>query len=173
MSISLYDSSVAHYVQILAAVDSFLEKGRAHFEGSGVSLDTIVDTRLIQDMSPFRFQCISVAHHSMGALKALESGEFAPPAGYGEPDFAGLQDLVKQASEFAQSMDQATINGYEGKALVFKLGANEMPFIAENFISSFSIPNFYFHATTAYDILRMKGVPLGKRDFIGALRMGA
>jgi len=56
--------------------------------------------------------------------------------------------------------------------VIFKLGANQMPFTTENFVLSFSLPNLYFHATTAYDILRMKGVPLGKRDFLGQMRMG-
>jgi len=55
--------------------------------------------------------------------------------------------------------------------VIFKLGPNSMPFVAEDFILTFSLPNFYFHATTAYDILRSKGVPLGKKDFLGRMRM--
>ena len=55
---------------------------------------------------------------------------------------------------------------------MFKIGGNELPFTNENFVQSFSLPNFYFHATTAYDILRMKGVPIGKLDFLGAMKMG-
>ncbi len=56
--------------------------------------------------------------------------------------------------------------------MVFKLGKNELPFTNRNFLLSFSLPNFYFHATTAYDILRMLGVPLGKRDFLGNMKIG-
>jgi hypothetical protein len=59
----------------------------------------------------------------------------------------------------------------EGKDVVFEIGGRKMPFTAEGFLMSFSLPNFYFHAATAYDILRMKGVPLGKRDFMGQMRM--
>ena len=70
----------------------------------------------------------------------------------------------------AQSRDE--IDALAGGRVVFKLGGNEIPFTAENFAVSFSLPNFYFHATTAYDILRMKGVPIGKRDFIGAMKAG-
>ena len=68
--------------------------------------------------------------------------------------------------------DPETINALAGKTVIFKLGANEMPFTAENFALSFSLPNFYFHATTAYDILRMKGVEIGKMDFLGKMRIG-
>ena len=71
-----------------------------------------------------------------------------------------------------KAQDPTTINATAGKTITFKLGANEMPFTAENFVLSFSLPNFYFHATTAYDILRMKGVKLGKMDFLGKLRVG-
>ena len=83
-----------------------------------------------------------------------------------------LQALVAEAKETLASYDRATVEGFEGKAMVFKLGGNELPFLAENFLMSFSLPNFFFHATTTYDILRMKGVPLGKRDFLGQMRMG-
>jgi hypothetical protein len=173
MAVSLYDLSSVSFLQVLNAVDGFLEKGRSHFEAEGVDLDEIVNTRLIEDMNPFRFQVISVAHHSMGAMKGLASGEFAPPNGYGEPDYTGLQALVKEAIATVESFDAAKVAGLEGGQLVFKLGPNELPFTNENFIMSFSLPNFYFHAATAYDILRMKGVPLGKRDFLGSMRMGA
>ena len=87
MSVSLFDVSAASYLQVLNAVAGCLEKGKTHFADQGTDLGEIVDFRLIEDMNPFQFQVISVAHHSMGALKALSSGEFAPPAGYGKPDY--------------------------------------------------------------------------------------
>ncbi len=69
-----------------------------------------------------------------------------------------------------EALTPEEVNALEGRDLAFKLGEHQMPFVAENFLMSFSLPNFYFHATTAYDILRMKGVPLGKRDYEGRLR---
>ena len=172
MSISLFDATVTNYLQVLNATAGVLEKGRRFCEDNDIDLSTIVETRLIEDMSPFRFQVISVVHHSLGALKGLDTGEFAPPAGYGDPDYAGLQALVNQAISQVASFDAEVVNGWAGKTLTFKLGSNEIPFTAENYVLSFSLPNFYFHATTTYDILRMKGVSLGKRDYIGAMRMG-
>jgi uncharacterized protein len=172
MSISLFDATVTNYLQVLNSTAGVLEKGKSFCEDNDIDLSAIVETRLIEDMSPFRFQVISVVHHSLGALKGLDSGEFAPPAGYGDPDYAGLQALVNQAISQVASFDAALVNGWAGKTLTFKLGSNEIPFTAENYVLSFSLPNFYFHATTTYDILRMKGVSLGKRDYIGAMRMG-
>ena len=66
---------------------------------------------------------------------------------------------------------EVAINALEGKDVVFQLGERKMPFIVENFLMSFSMPNLHFHATTAYDILRMTGAPIGKRDYLGQMRM--
>src|SRR3982751_5764384 len=92
MATSLYDMSVASYLQTLAGVSGFLDKGLKHFESNGTDPDGIVETRLYGDMLPFRFQIISVAHHSLNAVKALESGEFNPP-GAAPPH--GYKDLQK------------------------------------------------------------------------------
>ena len=81
--------------------------------------------------------------------------------------------MVKDAFSQLQSMPKEEVEALAGKAMKFKMGDFEIPFTAENFILSFSLPNLYFHATTAYDILRMAGVPMGKRDFLGDMRMGA
>ncbi|MGH8766336.1 MAG: DUF1993 family protein, partial [Burkholderiales bacterium] len=113
-----------------------------------------------------------VVHHSVGALEGIRIGRFEPP---GEPparpDFAALQAHVAEAREAMQKLTPEAVNGLETKDLVFQLGERALPFTAVGFLSSFSLPNFYFHATTAYDILRSKGVPVGKRDYLGRLRM--
>jgi len=172
MSVSLYDVSVATYIQILGAVEGFLEKGKSHCQENNIDLAEIVATRLYPDMNPFAFQVISVAHHSMAAIRGVEASEFSPPSGYGELDYAGLQNLVSEARAAVESFQRETVEACEGGQVVFNLGANKLPFTTENFVLSFSLPNFLFHATTAYDILRMKGVPLGKRDFLGQMRIG-
>jgi hypothetical protein len=78
--------------------------------------------------------------------------------------------MVTETIAELESISADEVNGLEGKDMQFKMGEITIPFTAENFILSFSLPNFFFHATTTYDILRMKGVPLGKRDFLGRLR---
>jgi len=173
MAISLYDISVASYLQVLGGVAGVLDKGAAHCAANGIDLNDVVETRLIEDMRPFRFQIVSVAHHSLGAIQALQSGLFKPPSNDAELDYAGLQQLVANARDELQKCTREAVNALEGKEVAFELGGRRMPFVNEDFVLTFSLPNLYFHATTAYDILRMKGVPLGKRDFMGQLRMKA
>ena len=74
---------------------------------------------------------------------------------------------------YVNDFDQVRVDAITSKAMVFKIGDNELPFMVENFLMSFSTPNLHFHATTTYDILRMKGVPLGKMDYLGTMRMGS
>jgi hypothetical protein len=171
MALSLYDTSVANYLQTLGAVGGFLDKGRAHFRDKGIDPETIVEARLAPDMLPFRFQIISVAQHSNGAIEGVRDGVFKPPSMKIPYGYAGLQGLVAQAREALSAWTPEAVNGLAGKDVVFALGDHKLPFTAEGFLMSFSLPNFYFHATTAYDILRTNGVPLGKRDFIGRLNL--
>ena len=86
-------------------------------------------------------------------------------------DYAGLQGLVADARAALQAVTPEEINALEGRDLIFEIGSRQMPFTVEGFLLSFSTPNLHFHATTAYDILRSKGVPLGKRDYMGQLRL--
>ncbi len=171
MSISLYDISVASYLQLLGGVVSVLDKGAAYCQEQGIALGEIVETRLRPDMLPFRFQLISVAHHSLGAIQAVQSGSFGPPAGAPEYDYAGLQALIADARAQLEALTPGAINALEGNDVLFQIGDTQLPFTASNFVLSFSHPNVYFHAATAYDILRMRGVPVGKRDFMGIPRM--
>ena len=171
MAISLYDLSVASYLQTLGAVAAFLERGRAHFTEKGTDLAEIVETRLFPDMMPLRFQVQSVAHHSLGAIEGVGKGEFRPPANLAALDYGGLEKLVADTRQALERLDRAEIDALEGRDVVFHIRDRQVPFTAEGFLLSFSLPNFYFHATTAYDILRTKGVPVGKRDFLGRLRM--
>ena len=171
MAFSLYDASVGNYLQILGAVSSFLDKSLAHFREKGIDPAEIVETRLAPDMLPFRFQIVSVAHHSRGAIEAAKNGIFVPPSGKPDLDYAALQALVTEARHELSALTPESVNALAGRDVTFKLGERALPFTAEDFLMSFSLPNFFFHATTAYDILRHKGAPLGKRDFMGKLKL--
>ena len=170
MALTLYDATVGTYKQILGAIDGVLDKGREHCEANGIDLNDVVETKLIDDMLPFRFQVISVAHHSLGAMKGVDAGEFGPPS-MGDQNFAALQSLVGDALTGLDDYSEEKVNGFLGKEMVFKMGSMSMPFIAEDFLLTFSLPNFYFHATTTYDIIRMTGTTIGKRDFLGRMRL--
>jgi hypothetical protein len=171
MAVSLYDLSVTNYLQTLGGMESFLARGLTHLQENKIDPNEIVETRLYPDMLPFRFQVLAVAHHSMGAMSGIKAGLFAPPVQLPPLDYAGLQKAVTEAREALQKLTPADVNALEGKDVTFQIRDTKIPFTAESFVQSFSLPNFYFHATTAYDILRSKGVPLGKRDFLGRMRL--
>ena len=172
MSISFFAASVGSYLQVLDGVAAVLAKGAAHATETGQDLQEIVMTRLREDMMPFHFQVVSVAHHSWGALQGLQKGKFNPPSFELDQDYAGLQGLVEEARNGIAGLKEPDVEALAEKTMIFKLGKNELPFTNQNFLLSFSLPNFYFHATTTYDILRMAGTPIGKRDFMGQMKMG-
>src|SRR3954471_7373330 len=171
MAVTLYDSSVGCFLQTLGAVEGFLAQGLAHCKEKNIDANEIVETRLFPDMLPFRFQVVAVAHHSAGAIAGAKAGQFGPPAGPSTTDYAGLQKLVADARQSLEQLKPDEVNALEGKDVMFSVRDIKMPFKAEGFLMSFSLPNFHFHATTAYDILRSKGVPLGKRDYMGKMKL--
>jgi hypothetical protein len=171
MATSLYDLSVTSFLETLSGVDGFLGSALSHFTAKGVDPNEVVETRLFHDMLPFRFQVQAVAHHSLGAIQGIQRALFQPPANLAALDYRGLQKLVADTREALQKLTPAEVNALEGRDVVFQIGNLKLPFTAEGFVLSFSLPNLHFHATTAYDILRMKGVPIGKRDFLPQLRL--
>lgn len=170
MTISLYDVSVSNYLQTLDAISGFLDKAAAHCREKSINLEEMVESRIFPDMQPLRFQIQLVAFHSAGAFDTIKKGVLEFPSQRPSPDYAGLQALVAETSTALRKFSPQEINALSNAEVIYKTGDNKRIFTAERFILSFSLPNFYFHATTAYDILRMKGVPLGKRDFMGTLR---
>ena len=173
MATSLFDLSVPTYIQTVGAVAGYLDRGLAHCSDNGIDPETVVETRLFADMAPFRFQIQSVAHHSLGTIKAMKTGVFNPPTDLPAPDYKGLQALMAETLEALKALTAAEVNAFEGGDLAFDFRGFKMPFTTENFVLSFSLPNVHFHATTGYDILRHLGVPLGKRDYMGGLRLKA
>lgn len=172
MRASFYDISVCSYLQILDGVSQVLKKGVLHFTELGRDVDALLEERLAKDMLPLSFQLRSVMHHSLGALRGIENGEFAPPPKLEESSFSGYQARIADTASALRGYSRDDVNALVGRTLVFSIGDREIPFTAENFLLSFSLPNFHFHATTSYAILRAQGVPLGKQDFLGRLRVG-
>lgn len=174
MAVDLYDLTVASYLQTLGGVAGYLQRGLDHCRDNNIDPEEIVETRLWSDMLPFRFQLVSVAHHSRGALEGAKAGLFGPPGDQRPHTYADLQGVVADARDWLGKLSRDEVNALQGTDVTFQIGDRfKVPFTAENFLMSFSLPNFYFHATTAYDILRSKGVPLGKRDFMGQMRAKA
>jgi hypothetical protein len=170
MGTSLYDLSVPTFLQTVRAIHGFLGRAAAHCAENGIDPDSFVEARLYDDMAPFHFQIEAAWHHSIWGLEAAKTGMFAPPALVGPVPFAELQAMIARAETALEAFTPEEVNAWAGKHLDLRIGPRRLAFTSESLILSFSLPNFYFHAVTAYDILRARGVPLGKRDFEGRLR---
>ena len=171
MSVSLSNISLETYVQMVSAATKIINKAENFFLENNISTKDIVEMQLYKDMAPFTFQVFSIVHHSVGAIEALKSGEFGPP---NTPENLCFQDLVSMLEDANRSLNEMTeedINSLAGGEVTFKMGQIEWPFTSEDFILSFSLPNFYFHVTTMYNMFRIKGLNIGKLDFAGALRI--
>lgn len=172
MQLSFYDASVSCYLQILNSTASILKKGRNHAAEHDVHLGTIVEYRLHETMLPFSFQVISVWHHSLNAVKGMREGVFSPPPAKPDIDYDGLCQLIDEAIEGLNTETPESMEALSGQPMMFKMGELEIPFTTDHFLATFSKPNVYFHATTTYSILRAMGTPLGKRDYLGQMKVG-
>ena len=118
MAFSLYDATVANYLQTLGAVGGFLEKSLTHFRDKGIDPAELVESRLTSDMAPLRFQIVSVAHHSRGAMEAAKNGVFLPPSGKPDLDYAGLQALVAEASHELSALTPGDVDALIGRDVI-------------------------------------------------------
>jgi len=170
MATSLYDLSVPTFLQTVKAIGGFLDLAVKHCADARTDPDGFVRARLFDDMAPFHFQIEAAWHHSVWGLEAVKTGVFAPPALVGPVPFAELQAMIGKAKTALEAFTPDEVNSWSGRDLNLQIGPRNLAFTSETLILSFSLPNFYFHAVTAYDILRTRGVPLGKRDYEGRLR---
>jgi len=171
MATSLYDLSVPTFLQTVRAIAGFLDLTAKHCSETGADPNDFVLARLNDDMAPFHFQIEAAWHHAVWGVEALKTGKFTPPPLVGPLPFADLQALFGKAEAALLSYTPSEINRCEGKSLDLQIGPRKLSFTPAMFILSFSLPNFHFHAVTAYDILRARGLPLGKRDYEGQLRL--
>jgi uncharacterized protein len=171
MGFSLYAATVPSCRQILEAVGGLLVKAEAFCGEKGMAPAELIQARLAPDMLPFSYQVKSTAVHSLGAIEGVRRGVFSPDMTPPPETFAALSTRIAQTITALAAVTAAEVDGFVGRDMRFVFGERRLEFTAENFLLSFSLPNFYFHATTAYDILRWKGLPLGKRDFTGRLRL--
>jgi hypothetical protein len=170
MAFSLYAATVPSYRQILEAVAGLLGKAEAFCTEKGMAPQDIIHARLADDMQPFAYQVKSTAVHSLGAIEGVRRGVFSPDTTPPPETFAALKSRIVETLAALEAVEEAEVDSFVGRDMRFSFGERHVDFTAENFLLSFSQPNFYFHATTAYDILRWKGMPIGKRDFTGRTR---
>ncbi|GAA0285717.1 DUF1993 domain-containing protein [Alteraurantiacibacter aestuarii] len=167
MPISLYAATIPSTLQIIGAARGWLDKAQA----SALSEAEVLDARLIDDMLPFAYQVKSMSVHSMGAIEGLRAGVFSPDFSEPPSSISGLRDQLEEAESYLNDLTEEEMEDFIGKDMRFEIGERRLDFTAEDFLLTFSQPNFYFHATTAYDILRAKGVAVGKLDYLGRMRL--
>ncbi len=170
MAISLHAATVPSSLQLLDSTAALIDKAAAWCAETGRAPATLIGARLADDMHPFAYQVKSARVHSIGAIAGVRAGTFSPDRTTPPDSFAGLRDLVADTRTALAAIDPAEIDGFVGRDMRFVAGDRSIAFLAEDFLLSFAQPNFYFHVTTAYAILRASGAPIGKRDYLGAWR---
>ena len=173
MTITLYDALIPSFQQMLGTMSNLIDKAEAHCNEHGLEHSELVGARLCDDMLPFSYQVKSTVDHSAGAIEGVRVGVFSPQLDPPPESFVQLREKVDGGRAMLAALDPAEVNDFEGRDMRFDFRERSIPFSAENFLLSFSQPNFYFHASTAYGVLRAKGVKLGKIDFLGQLRIKA
>jgi len=171
MSLSLYDATIPAYRQILGAVAGLLRTAQAFCTEKGIAAPQIIQARLAPDMLAFAYQVKSTAVHSLGAIEGVRRGVFSPDKTPPPETFEALEDRIAGTLAALAAIEPAEIESFIGRDMRFESANSRLEFTAEDFLLSFSLPNFYFHAATAYDILRWQGVQVGKRDFMGRMRL--
>ncbi|TPG55808.1 DUF1993 domain-containing protein [Ewingella americana] len=169
MSASLYGSTAAQFVRGLHNLSALLEKGAAWAKESGTSEESVLNTRLAEDMYPLMRQVQIVSDMSKGAVARL-AGVTPPAMEDTETTFAELQARIAKTISFIESVKPEQLDGDDSRPITVKGRNAEHNFTAHSYVMSFAIPNFYFHVTTAYNILRHLGVKLGKSDFLGEIK---
>ena len=166
----MYYEAIQQFARSLRNLDAVLGKAEAYAKARNFDVNNFIQARLAPDMLPFSYQVKSTVAHSLGAIEAVRKGVFSPDMTPPPDTFAGLKSAVAETLTALAAVQASEVDAFMGRDMRFSFREHHIDFTAENFLLSFSQPNFYFHATTAYDILRWKGVQIGKRDFTGKLR---
>lgn len=168
-SMNLYDVSVAPLMRNLDNLKHILQQGEAYAEQKKVSPDTVLNSRLFVDMYPLTKQVQLVSDMSKGAgarLAGIEIPQYADD----ETSFDMLYARIDKTLSFLQQIQPEKLAGAESKEVVLTIRKVDLTFTGLDYLEKWAMPNVYFHTTTAYNILRHLGVPLGKTDFLGQKR---
>ena len=166
MTISMYQVSIPRFVHMLNNLAVILDKAQSYAEAKKIDAATLPSARLYPDMLPLTSQ-VRIACDTAKRAAALLAGVDNPAYEGNETTIPELKARIEKTVAFLGTIKPAQIDGTEAKDLVVKVGGKDTPFKGMQFLLARAIPNFYFHVTTAYAILRHNGVELGKSDFLG------
>ena len=163
MSFGLYDASAPVFVRALTNLSALMDKALAQ----GFDEEKLLEARLAPDMRPFPSQIQLASDSAKGAVARL-TGTDNPSMADTETSFAELKTRIAATVAFIRSVEPAAFEGGEDRDVVLKFPGGEQHFKGGAYLTGFALPNFFFHVTTAYALLRAAGVEIGKRDYLGA-----
>ena len=166
MPISMYQASAPRFAHALTNLSAILAKAQAHCEANKIDPLVMTASRLYPDMFPLTRQVQVACDAAKGAVARLAGVEI-PKHEDSEKTFDELKARIQKTLDFIASVKPAQVDGTEEKEIVLKLRGNDVPFKGAQYLLAYAWPNFYFHAATAYNILRHNGVEIGKADFLG------
>jgi len=170
VALSLFDVSIPVYLNSLRNLSAILDKAQAHAKGQGGDPASYLDSRLIEDMHPLARQIQMVSDAAKGGAARL-AGVVPTSMPDTETTWADLKGRLQKTIDFVASIKPEQVDGREDSTIELKFPGRTMTFTGKDFLTNFSLPNFYFHVVTAYGLLRKEGVPLGKMDFLAAAQM--
>ena len=167
MTVSVYQATVPAFRQILGSLSAVLTKAAAHADAKKIDPSVLINARLAPDMLALARQVQIATDHAKGACASL-AGVAIPSFPDTETTFAELQARIAKTLDFIKALKPEQFEGGDKREVALKLGPQEVKWTGQVYLFHFALPNFYFHASTAYDILRHNGVEIGKRDFMGS-----
>ena len=172
MAITLYDAFIPSCQQILGGVSGLIDKGEAHVKEHGLDDAELIEAKLAENMWTLPWHVRACWMHSAYVFDQIPTGEFTPDFTTVPDSWDSMRAMVDEAQHKLAALTVDAVEAHADTTVGFILGGKRlMEFKGQDFLLSFSQPNFYFHATTFYDILRHKGVALGKRDYAGTPRV--
>jgi hypothetical protein len=168
MTISMFTASVPVYTQFLTSLSAILKKAAAHAEAKKIDPSVLINARLSPDMFALARQVQIATDHAKGSLARLAGVEI-PSYADTETTFDELEARIQKTLAYVKTFKPEQIDGTEGKDIVLTFGTQKFPFNGQSYLLQFALPNFYFHTSMVYAILRENGVEIGKRDFMGGV----
>ncbi len=165
MAFSIYEALVPPVTHMLGSYSGFLTKAENYAKEKGIDAKSYLDARLYDDMLPLTKQVQIASDQAKGAAARLSGGE-APKYEDNEASFDELRARLKKTIAYMRGVDPKAFEGCEDRKIHLKFPNAEFNFVGKDYLNNWVLPNVYFHITTGYGILRMKGVPLGKPDFL-------
>ena len=167
MAISMYHASVPVFLQLLGGLKNVIEKGEAHATSHKFEEAVLLNWRLYPDMFTFARQVRQASEHALGACRV--AGLEVPQSALADASYAEMKARLDKTIDSLKALRPAQLDGKEDSQVTITAGGQPRSFRAQVYLYHFAMPNFYFHITTAYNILRSLGIEIGKRDFMGQM----